>query len=123
MSPVSILICLVHKTDEDVLTSLPLSRSTHHPQIILKEFQYHSLEEKDIGREATLKDSGIDTASSSTILHSLSADPFKQVLEDFTVSNIVVLRVVSSCERLCRTVANTNETLRLFLADHHVAIQ
>lgn len=46
----------------------------------LKDFQYHSLEEKDIGHELTLKDSGVDTASSSTILNALSIDPFKQVL-------------------------------------------
>jgi hypothetical protein len=76
---VSIVICLVNKIDEDVLSSLPLSRSTHNPQICLKEFQYHSLEEKDCGHEITLKDSGIDTASSSTILNILSTDPFKQV--------------------------------------------
>ncbi|CAF1082546.1 unnamed protein product [Adineta steineri] len=68
----------VNKVDEDVLSSLPLSRSTHNPQICLKEFQYHSLEDKDIGHETTLKDSGIDTASSSTILNVLSIDPYKK---------------------------------------------
>lgn len=73
------LICLVNKNDEDVLSSLPVSRSIHNPQIRLREFQYHSFEEKDIGHETTLKDSGIDTASSSTILNALSIDPFKQV--------------------------------------------
>jgi hypothetical protein len=77
---VFIVICLVNKIDDDVLSSLPSSRSTQNPQIYLKEFQYHSLEEKDCGHEITLKDSGIDTASSSTILHSLSTDPFKKVL-------------------------------------------
>jgi len=70
----------VNKIDEDILSSLPLSRSIHNPQIILKEFQYHSLEEKDVGHETTLKDSGIDTASSSTILNILSNDRLKQVL-------------------------------------------
>jgi hypothetical protein len=120
---VPVLICLVHKTDEDVLTSLPLSRSTHHPQISLKEFQYHSLEEKDIGHETTLKDSGIDTASSSTILNILSADPFKQVLEEVSVPLIVVLRVVSSCQFLFVVMNVEGNILRLFLADHHVAFQ
>jgi hypothetical protein len=67
----------VNKIDEeDILSSLPLSRSIHN----LKEFQYHSLEEKDIGHETTLKDSGIDTASSSTILNILSNDSLKKVL-------------------------------------------
>lgn len=74
-----LFVCLVNKLDEDILSSLPLSRSTHNPQIILKDFQYHSLEEKDIGHETTLKDSGIDTASSSTILNILSNDPLKKV--------------------------------------------
>ena len=69
----------MNKTDDDILSSLPLSRSAQNPQICLKEFQYHSLEEKDCGYETTLKDSGIDTASSSTILNVLSTDPFKQV--------------------------------------------
>ncbi|CAF0926023.1 unnamed protein product [Rotaria sordida] len=69
----------VNKNDEDILSSLPLSRSTHNnPQKDLKEFQYHSFEDKDLGHETTLKDSGIDTASSSTILNVLSIDPFKK---------------------------------------------
>jgi hypothetical protein len=81
---VYIIICLVNNIDENSLSSLPLSRSTHNPNIIqmpgrLKDFQYHSLEDKDIGHASTLKDSGIDTASSSTILNVLSSDPFKQV--------------------------------------------
>jgi hypothetical protein len=46
---------------------------------ILRDFQYHSLEERDIGQESTLKDSGIDTASSSTILNVISSDQFKKV--------------------------------------------
>lgn len=70
----------MNKIDDDVLSSLPLSRSTHNPQTHLKEFQYHSLEEKDIGHETTLKDSGIDTASSSTILNVLSIEQMKKVL-------------------------------------------
>ncbi|CAF1294736.1 unnamed protein product [Rotaria sp. Silwood1] len=68
----------VNKNDEDILSSLPLSRSTHNSQVPLKEFQYHSFEDKDLGHEITLKDSGIDTASSSTILNVLSIDPSKQ---------------------------------------------
>lgn len=47
-------------------------------QNILRQFQYHSLEERDLGQEATLKDSGIDTASSSTILNIISADKLPQ---------------------------------------------
>ena len=80
------LVCLVNKTDEDdLLSSLPISRSTQNPTALqmqgrLKDFQYHSFEEKDVGHEATLKDSGIDTASSSTILNALAIDPLKQVL-------------------------------------------
>ncbi|CAF1648566.1 unnamed protein product, partial [Adineta ricciae] len=89
----------VNKVDEDVLTSLPLSRSTHHPQIRLKEFQYHSLEEKDIGHETTLKDSGIDTASSSTILNVLSTDPYRQV---FTIYSDYGDRCSNYCCASCR---------------------
>jgi hypothetical protein len=48
-------------------------------QNILRDFQYHSLEEKDLGQESTLKDSGIDTASSSTILNIIPSDQFKKV--------------------------------------------
>jgi regulating synaptic membrane exocytosis protein 2 len=48
-------------------------------QNILRDFQYHSLEDRDLGQESTLKDSGIDTASSSTILNLISSDQFKQV--------------------------------------------
>lgn len=71
--------------EDDLLSSLSISRSTRNPNRLemqgrLKDFQYHSLEEKDIGHELTLKDSGVDTASSSTILNALSIDPFKQVL-------------------------------------------
>ncbi|CAF3784330.1 unnamed protein product [Rotaria sordida] len=45
---------------------------------ILRDFQYHSLEEKESCQESTLKDSGIDTASSSTILNVISSDRFKK---------------------------------------------
>ncbi|CAM4895992.1 unnamed protein product [Rotaria socialis] len=45
---------------------------------ILRDFQYHSLEERESGQESTLKDSGIDTASSSTILNVISSDQFKK---------------------------------------------
>ncbi len=90
-----ILICLVNNIDEDILSSLPLSRSTHNPQIYLKDFQYHSLEDKDIGHETTLKDSGIDTASSSTILNILSNDSLKKVF--FLQNLFMALIVVSSC--------------------------
>ncbi len=82
-----ILLCLVNNIDEDMLSSFPLFRSTHHPQIFLKEFQSHSLEEKNIGHETTLKDSGIDTASSSTILNVFSNDPLKKVLQNFNQRN------------------------------------
>lgn len=51
-------------------------------QNILRQFQYHSLEERDLGQEATLKDSGIDTASSSTILNIISAEKLPQVREN-----------------------------------------
>ncbi len=74
----------MNKIDE----SLTLSRST---QVYLKEFQSHSLEEKDMGHETTLKDSGIDTASSSTILNILSNDVLKKV---FSMEFIVLC---SSC--------------------------
>lgn len=46
---------------------------------ILRDFQYHSLEDRESGLESTLKDSGIDTASSSTILNVISSDQFKKV--------------------------------------------
>lgn len=46
---------------------------------ILRDFQYHSLEERESALESTLKDSGIDTASSSTILNVISTDQFKKV--------------------------------------------
>lgn len=46
---------------------------------LLRDFQYHSLEERDLGQESTLKDSGIDTASSSTILNVISSEKFHQV--------------------------------------------
>ena len=72
-------MCLVNKIDEDILSSLPLSCSTHYPHIHLNTFQHSSLDEKNLGPETTLKDSGIDTASSSTILNVLSIDPLKQV--------------------------------------------
>jgi hypothetical protein len=85
----------VNNIDEDILSSLPLSRSTHNPQIYLKDFQYHSLEDKDIGHETTLKDSGIDTASSSTILNILSNDSLKKVF--FLQNLFMALIVVSSC--------------------------
>ena len=45
---------------------------------ILRDFQYHSLEERELGPES-IKDSGIDTASSSTILNVISPDKFKKV--------------------------------------------
>ena len=48
-------------------------------QDILRQYQYHSLEERDIGHESTLKDSGIDTASSSTILNVISSEKLKKV--------------------------------------------
>ncbi len=48
-------------------------------QNILRDFQYHSLEERDLPPESTLKDSGIDTASSSTILNVISPEKFQKV--------------------------------------------
>jgi regulating synaptic membrane exocytosis protein 2 len=76
----------LNQNDEDV--SSPESISTCDkkkrllPEIrqdILRDFQYHSLEERDLGQESTLKDSGIDTASSSTILNVISSEQFKKV--------------------------------------------
>lgn len=128
---VSNLICLVNKVDEDVLTSLPLSRSTHHPQIRLKEFQYHSLEEKDIGHETTLKDSGIDTASSSTILNVLSTDPYRQVFTIYAdYGNLCGNYCCASC-RFCLVNYRClrlmfiirRQTIQLFLANNNLAFQ
>jgi hypothetical protein len=48
-------------------------------QNLLRDFQYHSLEERDLPQESTLKDSGIDTASSSTILNVISPEKFQKV--------------------------------------------
>ena len=67
-SPESLLICDKQKK------LLPIIK-----QDILRDFQYHSLEERDLGHESTLKDSGIDTASSSTILNVLSSEQFHKV--------------------------------------------
>jgi len=58
---------------------------------ILRDFQYHSLEERELGHEATLKDSGIDTASSSTILNVISSEQFKKV---FIVVVVVIVCLV-----------------------------
>ncbi|CAF4540050.1 unnamed protein product [Rotaria sp. Silwood1] len=57
---------------------LPAVKQDKHSMNILRDFQYHSLEERESGQESTLKDSGIDTASSSTILNVISSDQFKK---------------------------------------------
>jgi len=108
----------VNKIDEDILSSLPLSRSTHNPQIYLKEFQYHSLEEKDIGHETTLKDSGIDTASSSTILNILSNDALKKVFKYISMEFIVV----SSCVVLINKTTKKIYSI-MFLANNNLAFK
>lgn len=59
-------------------------------QGILRDFQYHSLEDRDIGQESTLKDSGIDTASSSTILNVISPEQFKKVFIRYCSSCVYV---------------------------------
>ena len=58
---------------------LPVVRHDTRSMNILRDFQYHSLEDREIGHESTLKDSGIDTASSSTILNVISTDQFQKV--------------------------------------------
>jgi hypothetical protein len=58
---------------------LPVIKQDIRSTNILRDFQYHSLEERELGPESTLKDSGIDTASSSTILNVISSDQFKKV--------------------------------------------
>ncbi|CAF4427713.1 unnamed protein product, partial [Rotaria magnacalcarata] len=58
---------------------LPEMKKDKRSMNILRDFQYHSLEDRESGQESTLKDSGIDTASSSTILNVISSDQFKKV--------------------------------------------
>jgi len=75
------------QNDEDISSPESISTCNNNnkrllpviKQDILRDFQYHSLEERDLGQESTLKDSGIDTASSSTILNVMSSDQFKKV--------------------------------------------
>ncbi|CAF1114513.1 unnamed protein product [Rotaria magnacalcarata] len=57
---------------------LPEMKKDKRSMNILRDFQYHSLEDRESGQESTLKDSGIDTASSSTILNVISSDQFKK---------------------------------------------
>ncbi|CAF3542722.1 unnamed protein product [Adineta steineri] len=57
---------------------LPQIKPNLRSMNILRDFQYHSLEDREIGHELTLKDSGIDTASSSTILNVISSEQFKK---------------------------------------------
>ena len=58
---------------------VPEIRQNLRSMNILRDFQYHSLEDRELGQELTLKDSGIDTASSSTILNVISTDQLKKV--------------------------------------------
>jgi len=75
-----------NQNDEDISSPESISTCDNNKRLlpiikqdILRDFQYHSLEERDLGQESTLKDSGIDTASSSTILNVMSSDQFKKV--------------------------------------------
>jgi hypothetical protein len=75
-----------NQNDEDVSSPESISTCDNNKRLlpvikqdILRDFQYHSLEERDLGQESTLKDSGIDTASSSTILNVMSSEQFKKV--------------------------------------------
>ncbi len=72
-SPESITACDNNKR------LLPVIKQDMRSMNILRDFQYHSLEDRELGHESTLKDSGIDTASSSTILNVISSDKFKKV--------------------------------------------
>lgn len=87
-----ILFCLVNNLEDDVLSSLPVSHSKMKSSIFFKEFQSHSLEEKDLGHETTLKDSGIDTASSSTILNIHTNDALTKVFSRHIVCHRCVCR-------------------------------
>jgi hypothetical protein len=81
----------IHNNDEDMSSPESITTSDQKkrllPEIkqdmrsinILRDYQYHSLEERELGQESTLKDSGIDTASSSTILNVISSEQFKKV--------------------------------------------
>ena len=66
-----------------------------HPRSIkmLRDFQYHSLEEKESAQESTLKDSGIDTASSSTIINAIPADPSKKVANRVLVAVSLIVSI------------------------------
>ena len=93
----------LHTNDEDISSPESITTSDQKkrllPEIkqdirsnhILRDFQYHSLEERELGQESTLKDSGIDTASSSTILNLISSDQFKKVFFLFVVCFVYVL--------------------------------
>ena len=111
-----ILFCLVNKIDND--ESLNFPRST---QNYLKEYQSHSLEERDIGHETTLKDSGIDTASSSTILNILSNnDALKKV---FCCYNGILLCCLVLCCVDKQKKTNDLYSIIYILADNNVAIK
>lgn len=82
----------VKKTDQEDISSPDSTMADERPHRklpeiqldprsskLLKDFRYHSLEERESGQDPTLKDSGIDTASSSTILNVIPADPFRKV--------------------------------------------
>lgn len=60
---------------------------------LLRDYQYHSLEERDLGQESTLKDSGIDTASSSTILNVISSEKFHQVFIRYCLCFVVYVKM------------------------------
>ena len=104
-------ICLVNKSRDDVLSCSSLSRSSHVPL-------HARFEDRD-----TLKDSGIDTASSSTILNLVSSDAFKrQVSTDpfmLSMSSLLLFFVVLSCTRTSSSVVH----LYYFLARDNLAFK
>ncbi|CAF2707840.1 unnamed protein product [Rotaria sp. Silwood2] len=85
---------------------LPTVKQDKRSMNILRDFQYHSLEERESGQESTLKDSGIDTASSSTILNVISSDQFKKPITYWCsnetrteqIGNIYLKNNLSTCE-------------------------
>ena len=103
-------------TDDDDESRESSSNKRLLPEIkkdLLRDYQYHSLEERDLGQESTLKDSGIDTASSSTILNVISSEKFHQVFIRYCLCCIVY---VSELEY--RTLFSFS-----FQADHFLAME
>ena len=85
--------------DERPQRKLPEIKLDPRSNKLLRDFRYHSLEEKESGQDPTLKDSGIDTASSSTILNVIPADPYRKVrLDDFFLSLSLPFRTERSID-------------------------